>query len=273
MVTPYQMMFGKVPNLANLFIFGSRAEAFVDEALRKKGEHRSRSGIFVGYDESTKAYKFLPDGERKWISIRSIVCNERDMVPDRRMDDVEAIEVQKIKRPSVLEANDHADEQKVGERELCRSAKGERRVTRLQLRNKILENSVALVAVDDLGGEYHLPGAGINLAVPKSISAAFSCPEQEQWKKAVEEEMDAIQEAGTLSEPVQAPMGTRITGLKFIFTKKVGEDGKVNRFKARLVYNHSSKEESEENNYSSVANRISLRLFLAAVMECQWHMV
>jgi hypothetical protein len=132
---------------------------------------------------------------------------------------------------------------------------------------------VALVAVDDLGGEYHLPGAGISLEVPKSISEAFSCPERDQWKNAVKEEMDAIQEAGTLSEPVKAPEGIRITGLKFIFTKKVGEDGKVNRFKARLVYNHSNKEESTENNYSPVANRISLRLFLAAVVDCQWHLV
>jgi hypothetical protein len=42
-----------------------------------------------------------------------------------------------------------------------------------------------------------LPGGGISLAVPKSISAAFSSPEHVQWRKAVEEEMAAIQEAGT----------------------------------------------------------------------------
>jgi hypothetical protein len=91
-------MFDRVPNLANLFIFESKAEAFVDEALRRKGDNRFRSGLFVGYDDSSRAYKFLPDGERKWILVRSIVCNKRDMVPNQRMDDLAEIEVQNIEK-------------------------------------------------------------------------------------------------------------------------------------------------------------------------------
>jgi hypothetical protein len=97
-VAPYQVMFDRVPNLANLFIFESRAEAFVDEALRRKGDNCFRSGLFVGYDDSSRAYKFLPDGERKWILVRSIVCNKRDMVPNQRMDDLAEIEVQNIEK-------------------------------------------------------------------------------------------------------------------------------------------------------------------------------
>jgi hypothetical protein len=117
-----------------------------------------------------------------------------------------------------------------------------------------------------------VPGHGINLQVPRSISGAITGPEAVQWKQAIREEMDAINEAQTLSEPVVLPEGARAVPLKFIFAKKLGEDGKIERFKARLVFNHSSKDETDENNYSPVVDRVSLRVFLATVAEMGWEL-
>jgi hypothetical protein len=145
-------------------------------------------------------------------------------------------------------------------------------VTRHQLKQK-LSDAVALIAVDDLGGEHHIPGMGIELGLPRSITAAFNGPEADKWREAVSEEMQSINEAETLSAPVDLPCGAKATNLKFIFVKKVGEDGAVNRYKARLVYDHRGKGNEEEDNYFPVANKVSLRIFLAAVAGNRWEMV
>jgi hypothetical protein len=102
---------------------------------------------------------------------------------------------------------------------------------------------------------------------------AFNGPDAKEWKRAVTEEMDAIYAADTLSEPVVLPKDVKATSLKFIFAKKVGNDGMVSQFKARLVYNHCVKKNDEENNYAPVANRVSLRIFLGAVATHKWELV
>ena len=76
-MTPYECMFGRKPVLDNLRVFGCRAEAFVPDAVRGKGEDRSRPGLFVGYDEISKGFKFLPDGSRKWVPVRTMAFMER----------------------------------------------------------------------------------------------------------------------------------------------------------------------------------------------------
>ena len=63
-----------------MYLVAGGAEAYVDLPIRKKGEERSRPGIFVGYDEISRAYKFLPSGERKWVTVRTIFCNEKKML-------------------------------------------------------------------------------------------------------------------------------------------------------------------------------------------------
>jgi hypothetical protein len=75
-MTPYECLLGRKPRLENMRVFGSKAEALVPGQTRHKGDDRSRPGLFVGYDEVGKAYKFLPDGGRKWIPVRSMVCDE-----------------------------------------------------------------------------------------------------------------------------------------------------------------------------------------------------
>ena len=78
-MTPYEMIFGKKPRLDSLRVFGCRAEALVPGQLRSKGGDKSASGIFVGYDDVSRAYKFLRDGSRKWVPVRTLACDEKEV--------------------------------------------------------------------------------------------------------------------------------------------------------------------------------------------------
>ena len=57
---------------------------------------------------------------------------------------------------------------------------------------------------------------------------------EEAWKKAVIEEMQAIDQSNTW-ELVPPPIGCKPIGLKWIFKLKRNSDGDVVRYKARLV--------------------------------------
>jgi hypothetical protein len=69
-MTPFEAVFGRKPDLHMLRVFGCRAEALVPKQVRLKGEDRTVSGIFVGYDNVSKLFKFLPDGARKWMAVQ-----------------------------------------------------------------------------------------------------------------------------------------------------------------------------------------------------------
>jgi hypothetical protein len=275
--TPYFMLFGKLPRLENLFVFGCKAEAYVNSLNRRKGEDRSRPGIFVGYDERSRAYKFLPSGERKWMTVRTIFCDEKKMLNSKGDDGAEGLQVVEVEADEKVQAlggeifQQRIAEPKQQEREQLVAAKSTQMLTRSKLQQQL--SNIAMVAVDDLGGEHHIPGGGIDLNVPRTIAAALNGPEAGEWKEAIDEEMKSIIEAGTLSDPVEVPEGVTVTNLKFVFVKKVGEDGTVNRFKARLVYDHRGKGDEEENTYSPVADKVSLRVFLSVVASNRWNMV
>ena len=66
---------------------------------------------------------------------------------------------------------------------------------------------------------------------PKSISEALSHP---GWKQAMTEEIDALYSNGTW-ELVALPPSKSPVGCRWIYTVKVGPDGKIDRLKVRLV--------------------------------------
>ncbi|VVC38743.1 Reverse transcriptase, RNA-dependent DNA polymerase [Cinara cedri] len=61
-----------------------------------------------------------------------------------------------------------------------------------------------------------------------------SSPDKNCWKKAMQEEMDALIENNTWSQ-VPKPQNKRIINNKWIFKLKLDEEGNPVRYKARLV--------------------------------------
>jgi transposase InsO family protein len=64
MKTPYELWFGKKPDVSNLKVFGSVCFIHIPSNLRRKLDPRSRKAVFIGYPLDTKGYK-LYDIESK----------------------------------------------------------------------------------------------------------------------------------------------------------------------------------------------------------------
>ena len=67
--------------------------------------------------------------------------------------------------------------------------------------------------------------------------------------------------------------GVKVTPLRFIFAKKLGPDGVVQRFKARLIFQHKDDGDEEfEDCYAPVVDKVSLRIFIAVVAQKGWYL-
>ncbi|XP_071740424.1 uncharacterized mitochondrial protein AtMg00820-like [Rutidosis leptorrhynchoides] len=67
--------------------------------------------------------------------------------------------------------------------------------------------------------------------IPASVDQAMK---SEKWKKAMEEEMEALQKSDTWEKCV-IPQGKKPVGNRWVFTIKYKPDGTIERYKARLV--------------------------------------
>ena len=79
-------------------------------------------------------------------------------------------------------------------------------------------------------------GWEVNVAVqkPHTVEAVLSTPERAHWLNAMEKEMKSLKE-NNVWDLVELPAGRTPVGSKWVFKVKTDENGRVERYKARLV--------------------------------------
>ncbi|KIL57786.1 hypothetical protein M378DRAFT_87411, partial [Amanita muscaria Koide BX008] len=111
--------------------------------------------------------------------------------------------------------------------------------------------------------------------VPNNVEEARGCDEAEKWEGAMGEELEMMKKMGTW-ELVDLPEGKNIVGCKWVFTKKRDEEGRINRFKARLVAQGFSQKPgvdySNTGTFAPVMRFESLRTHLALAAVNNWEL-
>jgi hypothetical protein len=99
---------------------------------------------------------------------------------------------------------------------------------------------------------------------PRNLTEAKSRPDWRLWEKAIEDELGQLKAAGTW-KLVNAPEGVNIVGSKRVFRAKKDANGKVVRYKARLVVQGFSQVPGVDyfDTYAPVARLSSIRAVLA----------
>ncbi|CAI7812226.1 unnamed protein product, partial [Closterium sp. NIES-54] len=135
---------------------------------------------------------------------------------------------------------------------------------------------VALIVGDDEESDYdkcafsffspvEMPGE------PATLKEALESSDAEEWKKAMESELKSIEENGTW-ELVELPKGRKAITSKWLFKIKTDADGKIERYKSRLVakgYQQKEKVDYKEL-FAPVVKPTTLRTLLAGAAIKGW---
>jgi transposase InsO family protein len=87
--TPYELWYGKKPNLQHLRVFGCKAYVHIPDQKRPKLDAKSLPCIFIGYSDISKAYRFFDPASHCVRESRDAIFDESSVKshsPDHRVE-------------------------------------------------------------------------------------------------------------------------------------------------------------------------------------------
>lgn len=283
--SPFEKFFGKKPDLSHVRMFGSIAYELIDKKQRNKLQSRAHKRILVGYDSESSNYRLLDwttkrisvsrhvkfdessgpldiDQHKKWPTEKINIPNEDESEENmQHSDDVQRPEDVQHPEEQHPEENVQRPEEDVQHPEdVQHSEEDEEDVypeenVRRQLRDR------AKLRPPDF---YQCTVCCTELDEPQTYEEAMASNEVEQWRRAIEEEESALIKNNTWIK-TKLPTGRKAITAKIIFKKKHDADGKVNRYKARLVVRGFSQRPGIDYNetYAPVIRYESIRLLFS----------
>jgi hypothetical protein len=102
---------------------------------------------------------------------------------------------------------------------------------------------------------------------PRTVREAMNLEDSKLWKKAMVEEMDAL-DKNEAWDIVELSAGRKFVGRKWLFKKKFNAEGKVEKYKAQLVAKGYSQVEGIDfgDIFSLIAKLTSIRFILSIVV-------
>ena len=100
---------------------------------------------------------------------------------------------------------------------------------------------------------------------PNDVAEALSQEDSKDWKDAIRSELKSLQEHGTW-DVVPRPDSSRVIPTRFVFKRKLNEDGSVSRHKARLVV-RGFMQGPVEDTYAPVVEFTSVRAAITVALQ------
>ncbi|GKB17679.1 retrotransposon protein, putative, ty1-copia subclass [Tanacetum coccineum] len=163
--TPYELCYGKVPNLSYLKVWS--CEALVKRDTPEKLQQRSVKCIFIGYLKETMGYYFYFPSENKIVVARYVEFFEKNLLSQEvsgRAGELEEIQDEGFKPPHKEEAH------------VRRSVRTHQAPERLCLNVKVEEHSLG------------------DLNEPANYKVAMLDPESNKWLDAMNAKMQSIKD-------------------------------------------------------------------------------
>ena len=229
--TPYECWYNRKPKLDHLRVFGCIAYAHIPKALRQKLDKKARKLRFVGYCKESKGYRLLDENTMKVLIRRDVTFNERDFRLEVQTETYEPLNTLEVDPDletveSVTTEAEYSEQQKP--QEVRRSSERQKRPPIRYGRDEYadmatVENQVQHVA-------YNV----CQIPEPKSMEEALQSEYSKEWKTAAGMEYQSLIDNETW-DLVELPQGRKPVGCKWVFKVKHRNDGRVERFKGRLV--------------------------------------
>ena len=250
--TPYEVLNGRKPNVKHLRIFGCVSHVHIPKDEREKLDSKSKKCILLGYGSTTKGYRLYNLDTKKVFHSRDVVFDECQSVSFEK----ESVSENSYNpKPNYVEFDvSHEDNiEKLTEPEINprRSVRERKEPSRL--------------------GEWVNTCIG-DMSEPSTVEEALSGSEAEKWKRAMQNEMNSIYQNDVWSL-VESSSQHKPINCKWIFKRKVGADGNICSYKARLVAQGFSQKLGidYDETFSPVVRFESVRSLLALAAQHNLH--
>ncbi|KAG3176917.1 hypothetical protein PC128_g17075 [Phytophthora cactorum] len=278
--TPFEIVYKSKPSVKHIRVFGCRTYILTPKEKRLKWDPKARAGLFLGYEEVSKAYRlydieagqdfasleisdadtagpteFKQAGKRKIRSsdadgmsassrsVRHATGLEEASAPD------DSFERRAKRRSSVRMEPDLADEEEKDARD------DEDSDSTPPVFWRASANAVE---------------AG-DLSEPTTFQNAVNGPDQVHWRKAIPAELKSMRLRGVF-RAAKLPDGHRAIGTKWVFKIKRKADGSIEKYKARLVAKGFKQKYGMDytETFSPVVKYVTLRMVIAMAKYFGW---
>ena len=256
--TPYELWYGKSPEIGNLKVFGTECFVHIPKEKRRKLDSKAEKGYVVGYHDDHRGYRVYIPARKDVVISRDVlfrperVCHDVTYVSDNNVN--EKYEVARNVNESMDEEGSDDEVQQDIVEPVSENIKNKRQ---LRDRTKIKQTQF-----------YGAPMSFMAKRVPSCFDEAVKSDEKEEWVAAMRDEMNSLRENQTWIL-VDAPSGRKVINCRWVFAKKINPDG-TDRFKARLVVKGFCQREGIDyvETFSPVARFDTIR-FVLSVAACE----
>jgi transposase InsO family protein len=259
--TPWELFYGNKPDVSYLRTFGATAYAHVPKELRNKLESRTQTGVLVGYQPDTKGYRIM-------LSDNTVVVS-RDVVFDEHTKHMET----STSPPLHLDNSD-------SEHGASTAEEDEEAASDNETPPQATETSGGSAPPAQQGAARYpprerkqpsewwksQPTAMLVISEPSNLEEALASEHAEQWKQAMDDEIQSlyVNKTWTLEE---TPPGITPIPVRWVYKVKRTANGDIERFKARLVAKGFKQREGIdfEEVFAPVSKYSTVRAVLAVV--------
>ena len=267
--------------LKQMRVFGCQAWVTVENVKSQKMRPRAIECVMLGYPKDKRGYR-LWDLKQKCVVLSRDVNFNESVFPMLKSNDGKNIRVKSAIQEVAIDdfCNENFQNDDENERENEENHDDDQSVHGSEYED---ENEVEITAPPVLRRSSRVKNrkecfccksvklSSCNFCDPQTVNEALSSEDKNEWIKAMEEEMRNMKKNQTW-ELVIHPEQCKITGSKWVFKTKRNQDGKVVRYKARLVaqgYDQILGVDYNET-YSPVVSRKVIRIMTALLVENNW---
>ncbi|KAG3018255.1 hypothetical protein PC119_g10731 [Phytophthora cactorum] len=308
--TPFEIVYKSKPSVKQMRVFGCRTYVLTPKEKRLKWDPKARAGLFLGYDEVSKAYQVYDIEAGQVVISRDVTFDESsfgvsttsssDDDDDASLDfasleisDADTAGPTEFKQAGKRKTrSSDADGMSASSRSV-RHATGleeasapddsfERRAKR---RSSVrMEPDLADEEEKDAHGDEDSDStppvfwrASANaveagdLSEPTTFQNAVNGPDQVHWRKAIRAELKSMRLRGVF-RAAKLPNGQRAIGTKWVFKIKRKADGSIEKYKARLVAKGFKQKYGIDytETFSPVVKYVTLRMEIAMAKYFGW---
>ena len=288
--TPMELWNGKQPKLGHLRVFGAVGFYHVEKEKREKFDPKGKPCILVGYSRRRVAYRVYDLNEKIIREVRSVKFLENIMWKDwkktrkelncKELEEVdgsefleceETEEISEISRkPISIEVSDFFEKNeesevidltKEDENDSAINAGEETNPTPRRKRGRPPKKRSEQIQEAKVADDRSKQDPKF---IPRTYKEAMETPYREEWKKAMEDEMNSLRNEHNVWELVERQEGKKVIKNKWVYTIKENPDGSIKRRKARLVAVGNNQKEGidYELAYAPVMKMESMRMLI-----------